>query len=266
MMSDLPQLRYQSTPKRVRVRADELAIADTTAAMLIWEPMRVVPSYAIPETDIFEPLHPAPVGPAPEFRAVGFGSDGPPLLDPSVPFAVHTADGEPLSLATPMGESAAFRLADPDLYGYVVLDFGAFNWLEEDEPIVSHPRDPFHRIDVRRSSRPIRVEHKGEVLAETSQARLLFEAAFPLVRYYLPPEDVRVELRPSELQTTCAYKGEATHYTATVRAEELVDIAWSYQSPLSDAAEVAGLVCFYHERLDLVIDGKPVERLRTPWS
>lgn len=259
-------MRHQSTLKRVRVRAGELAIADTTPARLIWEPMRVVPSYAIPESDNFEPLHPAPAAPVPEFREVGFWLGRAPLLDPSVPFTVHTADGEPLSLDTPTGESAAFRLADPGLEGYVVLDFDAFQWFEEDEPIVSHPRDPFHRIDVRRSSRPIRVEYEGEVLAETSRARMLFEGAFPLVRYYLPPEDVRVGLRPSELQTTCAYKGQATHYTATIGAEELVDIAWNYQSPLSDAAEVAGLVCFYHERLDLVIDGKPVERLRTPWS
>lgn len=131
---------------------------------------------------------------------------------------------------------------------------------------MSHPRDPYHGIDDGAPLDRSESNTRARYWPRPARPGLRFEAAFPLVRYYLPPEDVRVELRPSELQTTCAYKGQETHYTATIGAEELVDIAWNYQSPLSDAADVAGLVCFYHERLDLVIDGKPVERLRTPWS
>ena len=98
-----------------------------------------------------------------------------------------------------------------------MLDFDAFDWWEEDEPIVGHPRDPFHRIDVRQSSRRVRLEHEGVVLADSDRGRWLFEGTFPMVRYYLPPSDVRVELRPSDLHTTCAYKGHATHYTAVAR-------------------------------------------------
>ena len=147
-----------------------------------------------------------------------------------------------------------------------MLDFDAFDWWEEDEPIVGHPRDPFHRIDVRQSSRRVRLEHHGIVLADSDRGRWLFEGTFPMVRYYLPTEDVRVELRPTELHTTCAYKGHATHYTAVFDDQELVNIAWSYQEPLPDAAEVAGLVCFYQERLDLFLDGEAVERVQTPWS
>ena len=212
------------------------------------------------------PLMAAPDGPDPEFKAVGFGADSPPLLDPSVPFAVHTAEGEPRTVSTPAGNGQAFRLSDPDLAGYVVLDFDAFDWWEEDEPIVGHPRDPFHRIDVRRSSRRIRIEHHGVVLAETDRAHLLFEGTFPLARYYLPRQDVQVELRPGTLQTTCAYKGHATHYSVQVGDEELPNIAWSYQDPLDDATGVRGLISFYQERLDVVLDGTRVERVRTPWS
>ena len=65
-----------------------------------------------------------------------------------------------------MARRRGFRLADPDLDGYVLLDFDAFDgWLEEDEPIHGHPRDPFSRIDVRRTSRPVRIEPGGVVLA-----------------------------------------------------------------------------------------------------
>ena len=268
MMSALSHLRWQPTLKNVRVRLDDAVIADTKQPMLVWEPTRVVPSYAVPEADISATLQPAPVGPQPEYRPVGFGADMPAILDPSIPFVVHTADGEPLTVRTTAGsrEASAFRLADPDLRGYVVLDFEAFDWWEEDERIVGHPRDPFHRIDVRSSSRPVRLEHHGEVLAESSRSQMLFEGAFPLVRYYVPRADVRVELRPGTLQTTCAYKGHATHYSAVVGDDELRDIAWSYEDPLDDALQVKGLICFYQEHLDLFVDGEPVERPRTPWS
>ena len=140
----------------------------------------------------------------------------------------------------------------------MVLDFDAFDWWEEDEPIVAHPRDPFHRIDVRRSSRPVRLEHEGRLLAESSRCRMLFEGVFPLVRYYLPADDVAVELRASDHRTECAYKGAATHYSATVGDEELTDVAWSYEDPLDDAMPVASLVCFYQERLDLSVDGERI--------
>lgn len=268
LMAVLPELRFQPTPKRLRVQLSGAPVAETERAVLIWEPRRVVASYAIPESDITAVLTRAPAGPEPEYRPVGFGADGPPLLDPSVPFAVHTATGEPLTVAAGdvSREGSAFRLGDPDLAGLVVLDFDAFDWWEEDEPIIGHARDPFHRIDIRRTSRRIRIERSGVVLAETDGARALFEGTFPLVRYYLPAEDVRATLTPSTLHTTCAYKGHATHFTAVVGDEELTDIAWSYPDPLPDAAEIAGMMAFYQERLDVFIDDEPVQRVRTPWS
>jgi Domain of unknown function (DUF427) len=91
------------------------------------------------------------------------------------------------------GAAAAFRPDDPDLADYVILEFAAFEWHEEGEPVVSHPHDPFGRIDVLRSSRHVRIEPGGRLLAESSRPMLLFETLLP-VRFYLPREDVAVPL------------------------------------------------------------------------
>ncbi|MBD0281392.1 MAG: DUF427 domain-containing protein [Thermoleophilaceae bacterium] len=142
------------------------------------------------------------------------------------------------------------------------LDFHAMDeWLEEDEQLFGHARDPYHRIDTRRTSRAVRVSIGGRTVAETTRATVLFETGLP-PRWYIPREDIRAELEPSDHRTACAYKGHATHFTAA--GEEAV--AWSYEDPLLDAAPVKDLVAFYDERVDLEIDGEPQERPRTPWS
>src|SRR3954451_9952223 len=148
MAAALAELRYE--PIERRIRSDDAV--DSTRALLVWEPRRVVPSYAVPEADIAAPLTPAAVR--------GERAEG--VLHPGIPFAVHTAAGEPVSIGARTG--AGFRLADTA--GYVELDFNAFDaWYEEDERVFGHPRDPFSRIDVRRTSRPVRIEVDGEVLA-----------------------------------------------------------------------------------------------------
>ncbi|MEO5834440.1 MAG: DUF427 domain-containing protein [Nakamurella sp.] len=266
IMQILPALRYQPTPKRVRVSLGETRVADSRHAMLVWEPMRVVPSYAVPAADILVPLLPGPPAATAELREIGFGEGGPRLLDPSVPFEVHTAAGDPKIVVAQGRTGQAFWFEDPDLDGYVELDFDGFDWWEEDEPIMGHPRDPFHRIDIRHSSQQVRLEYNGAIVAESEHTRLLFECNFPIPRYYLPLADVRVNLSPGTLSTTCAYKGRATHYTAWCDGQQLLDVAWSYPEPLDDATGVKNLLCFYQERLDLFVDGEPVERVRTPWS
>ena len=186
------------------------------------------------------------------------------VFDPSVPFAVRTTPGEPLTIRVPGGgEAAAFRPDDAALAGHVIVDFDAFDaWYEEDEINVAHPRDPFHRIDIVHSGRHVRVEHEGEVVAESSAPCLLFEPPIP-VRYYLPPQDVRMDLlAPSETRTFCAYKGEASYWSLASDA----DIAWSYPQPLREAAEVTDRIAFFNERVDIVVDGTLLERPVTPWS
>ena len=253
-------LRYQPVDKHVRARLGGELVADSYHPVLVWEPRRVTPSYAFPRADLCADLEPDSSQPPDDPRR--------PVLDPRVPFAVHTAPGTPQTVR--VGDrvltGAAFLLAEQDLTDLVVLDFDAFDWFEEDEPIISHPHDPFHRIDVRRSSRHVQLERHGVLLADSTEPRLLFEGGLPVTRYYLPRSDVRVELLPSDTTTQCAYKGQANYYSVRVGDRVIPDIAWSYQDPLLDASEVAGLVCFFNERLDVVLDGQRQERPSTPWS
>jgi uncharacterized protein (DUF427 family) len=267
LFGQLGGLRYQPTPKRVRALVGDDPVVDSTRAVLLWEPRRIVPAYAVPAGDISAELVPAP--PSAEAAAALDALGTRRVLSPGH-FRTHTADGDELTVRAPAGEreAAAFRLADPDLEGYVELDFDAFDqWLEEDEPIVSHPRDPFHRIDVRRSSRSVVVERDGTVLAESTRPRLLFETNLP-VRTYLPREDVHLDrLVPSASRTACAYKGRTSSYWAVEReGRRPLDVAWSYEHPLPDAVEIAGLVAFFDERVDVVVDGERKERPTTPWS
>jgi uncharacterized protein (DUF427 family) len=190
------------------------------------------------------------------------------VLDPSVPFTVHSTEGEMVDVhaAGQRRPGAGFRPADPDLAGLVILDFGAFDaWYEEDEQNVGHPRDPFHRIDVLPSSRQVRLELDGQVLAVTSRPVLLFETMLP-TRYYLPRADVAAELVPSLTRTWCAYKGQASYFSASVGGQLVSDIAWSYPDPQHDAARVRDLIAFFDERIDVILDGERRPRPVTPWS
>ena len=268
----LGQLRHEPTAKRIRAVLDDGTIVDTTRAMLVWEPRRIVPSYAVPDDDIAADL--APNDEAAAADATGtIGArmpelSGRPVLDPSVPFAVHTAEGRAadLSASGQHRPGAGFYPADADLAGYVVLDFEAFDaWYEEDELNVAHPRDPFHRIDVLPSSRHVQMELDGHVLAESSRPTLLFETMLP-TRYYLPHDDIRAELIPSSTRTYCAYKGQASYWSATTGDRVVPDLGWTYQQPRHDAAQVRGLIAFFNERLDVIVDGERPERPITPWS
>ena len=160
-------------------------------------------------------------------------------------------------------EGAVEECSDPDLSGFVAVRWGAVDrWLEEDEEVVGHPRDPFHRIDIRRSSRLVEVSLDGRVVAESRRPVLLFETGLP-VRHYLPREDVWMGmLTPSDERTTCAYKGHASYFSAP----EHPDIAWTYEEPLPDAEQIRGLIAFFGERSDIALDGEMQERPRTQWS
>jgi uncharacterized protein (DUF427 family) len=243
MSRQLDQLRHEPTDKRIRATFGDESVVDSTRAMLVWEPRRVVPSYAVPVEDVAGELLPAAA-------------------------AAHSGDGEVVSLRVgdETREGAGCRPADPDLDGYVILAFRSFDkWFEEDELNVGHPRDPFKRIDILHSSRHVRVELDGELLAETTRPRLLFETSLPM-RVYMPREDVCAELRPSTKQTYCAYKGQASYWSLDAAGTERKDLVWSYEDPLREAAEITGLVAFFNEKVDIVVDGERSERPRTYWS
>jgi len=241
------ELRFEPTEKRVRVALGGRDVAVTERAALVWEPRRVVPSYAVPVDDLRADLRPAPAGPASDAA----------VLHPGIPFGVHSCAGDALSVRADGEErsGAAFRPADPDLAGYVMLDFDAFDWFEEDEPLFSHPRDPFHRVDVRHGSRHVRIGLGGAVLADSTRPTLVFETHLP-VRFYLPRDDVRVPLHASPRRTACPYKGRAAYWSVDVAGRRVDDVAWSYETPLPDVAPLAGLVAFWDEQVDVTVDGE----------
>jgi uncharacterized protein (DUF427 family) len=247
------ELRHEPVERRVRASLGAEPVVDTTRALLVWEPRRICPSFAVPAEDIRAELSPAPAT----------NGHAPDVLHPGIPFSVHTAAGQPISIDD--REGAGFRVADADLAGYVVLDFDAFDWREEDEPIAGHPRDPYHRVDVRRSERPVRIEIGGEVVAETTRARMLAETSLPL-RFYLPREDVRAELHPSPRRTYCPYKGEASYWSVDAGGRRHENLGWSYERPLPDVSAITGLVAFWDEVVDVFVDGERRQRPRGPFA
>jgi uncharacterized protein (DUF427 family) len=268
LFGTFPQLRYQPTAKRVRAMVGGNAVVDTLYAFLVWEPKRITPIYAVPEVDLRAELVPPAQQPGEVAEhGVRLGLDGPPALDPRTGFGRHTAAGEEFDVVTSEARlpRAAFRPEDPDLAGYVVLDFKAFDWLEDDEEIIGHPRDPFHRVDIRASSHTVEVRLDDVTLATTKGAQLLYETMLP-VRYYIPPGDVRLDLLDaSDKKTVCPYKGTASYWTYPLSENGKI-IAWMYDQRFRDAAQIQGLVSFFNERVDITVDGVRQERPITPWS
>ncbi|RJQ76755.1 DUF427 domain-containing protein [Pseudonocardiaceae bacterium YIM PH 21723] len=125
------------------------------------------------------------------------------------------------------------------------------SWFEEDEEVFVHPRDPYHRVDALRSSRPVRVEHDGVLLAESAAPVMVFETGLP-TRYYLERTSVHWDkLTASDTETACPYKGVTSGYWSVAGGP--ADIAWAYDFPLAAVHPIAGLVCFYNEKVQLTV-------------
>jgi uncharacterized protein (DUF427 family) len=107
----------------------------------------------------------------------------------------------------------------------------------------------------------------GKVIAETRRARFFFETRLP-TRYYIPPEDVRMELLvPSEKVTACPYKGRARYYSVRVEDRLFSDLVWTYPDPIPECPKIKGYLCFFNEHVDdILVDGVSVPRPLTPWS
>jgi uncharacterized protein (DUF427 family) len=126
---------------------------------------------------------------------------------------------------------------------------------EEDDRILGHAADPYHRIDVRRSSRHLVVRAGDRVVADTTAPLVLYESGFA-PRWYVPHADVGADaLTAVELQTFCPYKGIASYYDI----DGIRHAAWSYRAPIDDMAAIADMVSFEPDRVEITLDGERLE-------
>ena len=115
---------------------------------------------------------------------------------------------------------------------------------------------PDHPITVVPNPRRVRVLLGGAVVAETTRALTLTEAAYPPVQY-VPREDARMEhFRPSDRRTHCPYKGDASYFTLAAGGETRPDAVWSYEEPYPAVAAIAGHLAFYSDRVDAIEEGE----------
>lgn len=235
-------LHTEPCPRRVRAMVGGASVVDTTGARYVWE-HAWYPQFYLPPTT-FDGLTPSG---DPEVRDLG-------TLQP------HDLVVDGTTLAGAALQVVASDVADLVGWWHLTWD-AAERWLEEDEVLLSHPRSPYVRVDALPSSRTVRVEVKGQVLAESSRPVLLFETGLT-TRYYLPSEDVRVDLlTPNELRTSCPYKGTVSDYwDVEVDGRRYRNVAWRYGETLREAAPVRGMIAFLNEKVDLFLDDEPLPR------
>lgn len=127
-------------------------------------------------------------------------------------------------------------------------------WLDEDEEVVGHPRDPFHRVDARGSSRHVVVRAGDRIVADTTRPVAVNETGLP-TRWYVPLDDVGSDvLVPSDTTTTCPYKGTATYWSVAVGDRTFPDAVWTYADPLPEALRAQGHVSFLAEGIVTTAD------------
>jgi uncharacterized protein (DUF427 family) len=240
-----PKPFIEPTPRRIRVRLGDVVVADSTRAQLLVEYRSEgrLPTYFVPLDDV-----------------------RPGALVDRAPDGVWSVAAGRLRAdraAWPHRHTTGLFAA---LGGHVTFSWELLDWFEEDEQVFVHARDPYKRVDTLRSSRRVEVFADGELLASSVRPLLLFETNLP-TRYYLPFSDVRTELlEASGLVTRCPYKGAARYWSVRSGKTFVEDVAWSYPDPIPENPKIRDLICFFNERVDLVVDGVPQERPDTPWS
>jgi uncharacterized protein (DUF427 family) len=230
-------VRVETGQKRVRVYLGGRAVADTARPLLVWE-SPYYPTYYFPADDVAQDL-----------------------LVPDGDIAHSPSRGDAQKLTVKAGgkqaTGAALRYDESpieEIRGHFRFDWNAMDsWFEEDEEVFVHVRNPQTRIDILPSSRHVRVEVDGVTIAESTNARLLFETGLP-VRYYFPKTHVRMDLlEPIDTVTACPYKGFAEYWAIRVGDQVHRDLAWSYRTALPESQRIAGLIAFY--QVDIYVDG-----------
>jgi uncharacterized protein (DUF427 family) len=139
-----------------------------------------------------------------------------------------------------------------ELQGRVAFAWPAMDaFYEEDERIVGHAADNYHRIDIRQTARHLQVHSGDRLVADSTRPPALYESGFA-PRWYVPRADIEDSaLTPVEKQTFCPYKGVASYYDiADTRLA-----AWYYPNPWTEVARISGLVSFEPDKVTVHLDG-----------
>jgi uncharacterized protein (DUF427 family) len=239
MAGPLPERMLFAEPlrRRMRVRFGTVWIADSEDVVLLHEPGRYPVAYF-------------PLG------AVAEG-----VLQPTEHRTRHRDLGATTWYTVRAGtgerQRAAYQHVELPDHAAELRDRVAFAWramdafYEEDERIVGHAADSYHRIDIRLTSRHLVVHHEGRVIADTTRPVALYESGFA-PRWYVPREDAdESALIPVQGQTFCPYKGLCSYYDV-VGARRA---AWSYEDAWTEVRRVSGLVSFEPDKVDVHLDG-----------
>jgi len=191
------------------------------------------------------------------------------LLRPSSKRTQHPILGQAIWCSAEIGgqrfDDVAWSHPRPPHHARVLAGLVAFVWgamdafYEEDEPILGHAADPYHRVDIRSSRRRLTVTLGGEPVADTRAPLAVFETGFA-PRWYVPRRDVATGvLHDNPLRTMCPYKGVARYFDVVAGGRRAAGAAWSYPEALPESARLAGYVCFDPGQLEMTLEG---ERLR----
>ena len=236
----LPKKLLYAEPlrRRMRVRFGSVWIADSEDVVLLFEPAHYPMAY-FPRSDIS-----ADVLERSEYKTQHAE------LGPTTWYAVRAGGRS-------AGRGAWQHTSLPD-YASEFRERVAFAWptmdafYEEDERIVGHAADSYHRIDIRQSSRNLVVRHHDRVVADTKRPLVLYESGFA-PRWYVPPGDVDQSiLTPVEHQTFCPYKGLCSYY-------DIADAhlaVWSYPQAYSEVGRISNFLSFEPEIVSVQLEGK----------
>lgn len=254
-MNDYPAMitpvnHVQPVPRRIRATLAGETVLDTTRALYVWE-WAHYPQYYIPLADVRQDL----LVPEGQIRQSRRGRED--------MHALRVGDTRRPHAARVLAESPVDGLAGTVRFDWAALDA----WYEEDERVFVHPRSPYVRVDALRSTRPVRVELDGTVLAESSSPVMVFETGLP-TRYYLNRTDVDfARLVPSDTVTACPYKGTTSGYwSVRIGGAVYPDLAWSYDFPTRQLLPITGMIAFYNEKADTFLDGRLLDRPATHFS
>jgi uncharacterized protein (DUF427 family) len=184
--------------------------------------------------------------------------DGRTHVDSERVLLVHRP-GRPPSYAFPADDVDGLATEpEPDTPGYVTVAWDAVDaWFEESEEVHGHPRNPYHRVDILRSERRLRVDVGPTTLVDTNETVVVYETALE-PKLYVDRRHVRLDaLEKSTTQTYCPYKGTASYWSARVDGDTVADVAWSYEDPLPESTPLRGLLSFEPSRVTLRHDLPP---------